>query len=550
MQEKDDIIVQRDRFLAFAFAVSDFLVEIDSESRIAFSFGAVKRLTGLDTAGVKGRLWTDFFPDKDKPILKSMVSNASAGRRCGPVFVTMQTSDKQKSESVLFSAIKMPGKDSTYITLAFPNAMMSRLGAEQRKQEENNILFSQEDFIKSAQLAMKAAAESGQKADMTLLDMPELQSMKSRLSEPVWDQVTDLMANVLKSRSIDGQTVTRISEGRYGVLHDKNITSQLIQEQIFNLLKENDPEGKGIAVNSSSVDAGTETLNEKEITRALVYTLKEFEKKGARMEVGKLEDGFKGFLNESAKKIQEFKTIIAKHDFHLFFQPIVSLSNLEIGHYEMLTRFKEGTSPYEWITFGEDVGLATSFDIAVCERAIAYVLKMALHTKNKFAVNISGQSIENDQFMADLRALLDKNKNLAHFLMFEITESAGITELDKVNNFIGSLQKDGFKICLDDFGAGSASFQYLHKLHVDYVKLDGAYVQSIFENKRNETMVQNLAQLCKSLNIKMVAERIETEQEALLLRKMGTEYGQGYWFSKPTPGPQYKPSKEKLALLG
>src|SRR5690606_24950967 len=159
---------------------------------------------------------------------------------------------------------------------------------------------------------------------------------------------------------------------------------------------------------------------------------------------------------------------------------------------------------------------------------------------NQFTVNVSGMSIQNPQFFKRLRELVSTDKELPSRIMFEITESASITDLDLVNEYIGVLHGDGFKVCLDDFGAGSASFQYLQKLHVDYVKLDGAYVQHLMTNKRNETMVRSMAQLCKDLNVGMVAERIENEKEAALLKKLGVDYGQGYWFGKPIPKPDYK----------
>jgi EAL domain-containing protein (putative c-di-GMP-specific phosphodiesterase class I) len=117
-----------------------------------------------------------------------------------------------------------------------------------------------------------------------------------------------------------------------------------------------------------------------------------------------------------------------------------------------------------------------------------------------------------------------------------------------VNEFIKLLQKEGYKVCLDDFGAGSASFQYLHQLHVDYVKLDGAYTKQITHNKRDATMVKNLARLCQDLGVKMVAEFVEEEAQIKMLREMGIEYGQGYWFGRPDTKPELNLESEKFKL--
>ena len=549
MPAAEDIIDQRDRFLALAFSASDLLMEVDGEGRVSFASGAVNQLTGFNDQKIKGRVWTDLFIETDRYLLKEMVKNAEPGRRCGPLLVNIQDNNKKKSISVLFMAIKMPGRKSLYVTLAFPNAMMRMQGIEQRKQSQENALISKEGFVKMAQNAIKIASESGKEVDMTLLEMPNLQDVKGRLSKDRWEQTTALMANLLKSRSVDGQSATQLSENRYGLLHDKNIKAQTIQAQVAELLREADPDGGGAAVKTSSVEATMDNLSEKEVSRALMYTLNSFEKNGTKLTIQSLNEGLKGSLNENTKKIQRFKQMTVHLDFYLQFQPIVSLANLSIAHYEILTRFRDGSSPYEWITFGEEVGLAANFDMAVCTQAIKFITNLPQAANNKFAVNISGHSIESDQFVNDLRKLISGNKTLPRMLMFEITESANIRDLEKVNKFIGMLQKDGFEVCLDDFGAGSASFQYLHKLHVNFVKLDGAYVQQIMSDKRNETMVRNLAQLCEDLKVGMVAEHIETEEEAVLLRNMKIGYGQGYWFSKPTSSPEYIVDTAKLTRL-
>jgi EAL domain-containing protein (putative c-di-GMP-specific phosphodiesterase class I) len=544
-----EILEQRDRFLAFAFAASDLLMEVDAEGRISFASGAVKNLTGLSDETICKRIWTDLFIETDRLLLKETVKNAPAGKRCGPLLVTLQDRTTKKTVGALFTAIKMPGRKSVYVTLAYPTAMMRLQGTEQRKQEKEDALINKDEFIRVAQSAIKTASEAGKEVGMTLLEMPDLQSMKSRVSKDHWEETLGLMANLLKSRSIDGQAATRISESHYGLLHDKSIQSDTIREQVSDLLKEADPEGRSAGVVSTAVTADMSTLNEKEVSRALMYTLNSFEKNGSKLTIQSLNEGLKGFLNENTKKIERFKQMTVRLDFYLQFQPIVSLTNLALSHYEILSRFRDGSSPYEWITFGEEVGLAAEFDMAVCTQSVRYMSTLPRDSTSKFAINISGQSIESEQFVDQLRGRIRGNKSLPGKLIFEITESANIKDLEKVNNVIGMLQKDGFGVCLDDFGAGSASFQYLHKLHVDYVKLDGAYVQQILGNKRDETMVRNLAQLCSDLKVGMVAEHIETEEEAVLLRNMKVGYGQGFWFSKPMPNPEYVADEAKLKRL-
>lgn len=543
---KENITEQRDRFLAFAFAGADLLMEIGEGEQILYSYGAVKGLTGVDEKSLQGRLWTDLFLESDRVMIKNMVHNASVGQRCGPILVTIQDRQRKKTGNVLMTAIKMPGKASIFITISYPNSLMARIAQEKRDETVSSALLDKEDFSKAAQQALKTAAELGQEVDMTLFDMGNIDTMKSRLSDDQWTQMKDMMGNLLKSRSLDGQSATKISDSQYGLLHDKSVTAKTIQDQLSLLMKEIDPSAADITIQSHSIEANVETLNEREAARALMYTLHEFEKKGADLTIGNLDEGFKGFLNANAQKIQRFKAMTTNLDFQLYFQPIVSLQDAKVSHYEILTRFRDGSSTYDWIVFGEDVGLASDFDLAVCERTIRYILHEPKTVKTRFAVNISGKSIQDEKFFNALHEKLKPHKELSGRIMFEITESANIQELDKVNDYIKILHEDGYHVCLDDFGAGSASFQYLHKLHVDYVKLDGGYTENILTQKRDETMVRNLTQLCRDLGVKIVAERVETEEEAKMLKKMGVDYGQGYWFSKPLAKPDFKMDSSKI----
>ena len=539
MSTTETIVKQRDLFLAFAFASADLLIEISPEDKIGFVSGAVKKLIGIEETSLRGRLWTNLFIEDDGVILKDTVRDMTPGRRCGPVMVTLKN-----GESVLFTAIKMPEKQSVYLTLAVPNALMKRHMVQEK------TAASKEEFIKTTQKAISEAIKSGKQVDLTLLELPDLQDMKDRMPPEKWEEMHTMMADLIKSAAIDGGTVTQLSDNRYSMLRDKNTELDTLQDQISQMLKHIDPELQDTVIKSVSVDANIGNLNDKEASRALLYTLNAFEKSGADAKVKNMKEGFSGFLQESKDKIQAFKKMVAEKNFTFNFQPIVYLNGLGISHYEVLTRFPEGGSPYDLITFGEAVGLAMDFDLAVCKKAIDYISKLPKNPKNnRFTLNVSGQSIENDQFVSDLRRLLDMYKLEQGAVTFEITESACIQNLEKVNNVIGLLQSDVFGVCLDDFGAGSASYQYLQKLQVDFIKLDGAYVQHIFDTPKDQMIVRHLAQLCADLKVGMVAERIETAKEAMLLKSMGIGYGQGYWFSKPRAAPDYAIDQDKAAEM-
>jgi EAL domain-containing protein (putative c-di-GMP-specific phosphodiesterase class I) len=97
----------------------------------------------------------------------------------------------------------------------------------------------------------------------------------------------------------------------------------------------------------------------------------------------------------------------------------------------------------------------------------------------------------------------------------------------------------GFSMCLDDFGAGAASFQYLRALEVDYVKIDGTYTRRVLSSDRDSLLLRNLCDLCADLNIKTIAEMVELDDQVAKLRSLGVHMGQGYLLGRPAPQPVF-----------
>ena len=538
MAYKNTLKSQRDRFLAFSFASSDLLLEVAADDEIQFALGAGKSLTGVDHEELQGTNWLDLFDKKEKITLMMLRSKAVEGKRCGPIHVKLNETTANSKEAIV-TGIKMPGSDVFYLTASFVTEVMAKLAGLEKKSRKE-APHDKETFIDAAQEALREAKEDNVEVDITLLDIAGSDDVKAKLGPELWSSFSESVQEMLNANSLGGQTASQISDGRYSILHDKNLTPEAIKDQLAELSKETDPDGEGIEFDSKTIPAEVAELTEREAARALIYTINEFERRGTDLNVDTLGAGFEQFVTENAQKIQRFKTMITQLNFQLYFQPIVDLKTYELVHFEMLSRFKdEGSSTQEWIMFGEDIGMAAEMDMAICERAINYLKFKAATNNFCFAINLSGQSIQNEQFFDALYAKLEPHKNLAKRLIFEITESNEIQELEKVNKFIKQLQGDGFKVCLDDFGAGSASFQYLHELHVNYLKIDGKYTQKILTSERDQVMIKNLSQMCKDLDTKVVIERIEYEEQAEAMRELGVGLGQGYFFSEPKPQPEY-----------
>ncbi|MCD8570837.1 MAG: EAL domain-containing protein [Alphaproteobacteria bacterium] len=534
---------QRDRFLAFSFASSDLLLEISEDGKIVYALGASQGIIGIDEKTLEGIRWLDLVAPIDRPALKTMMDKARTGQRCGPLLVSLNGGLGRHSKA-LITGIKMPDTSNFYITLALGNILMAKLAEQIRKDQEGKLL-DKESFTEAALEAFEVAKSIGTDIDITLLDLAITPDKKDDFGAEGWDDFIDNVSALLRSKSVDGTAAAQIAEGRYSVIHDKSITSETLKQQISQLSQERDPSGTGLDVSSKTITSDIAALSERDTARAIIYTINEFERKGTDLTIESLNSGFKSYLAVNAQKIKDFQSFIKRLNFHLFFQPIVDTATLQVSHYEMLSRFEEGDT-LEWVVFGEDIGMAAEFDLAVCERAINYLAFKAGNTSTKFAVNLSGQSMENSAFFDKLMKSLAVYPNFGNRLMFEITESSSIKDLQKVGQFVTELRSKGFKVALDDFGAGSASFQYLQSLNVDYVKIDGKYIRKLLTSQRDASMVKNLTQMCQDLGIKVIAEFVEEEAQLNLLRTMGVDYVQGYLLGQPEAKPEYiKPAELK-----
>jgi len=543
MNDIDNLKIQRDRFLAFAFASADLMLEVDPEGKIIYALGAAKAITTIDHQTLEGHNWLSIFHPSCRSALTVLTANASNARRCGPLSVTM---DEQlgNSEEAIITAIKMPDDNNLYITIGFINTIMADLSHTIKMARHCEILDRQ-DFIHSAQSAFDLARAAGQNIDVTLLDFDSTTVIEERMKGEPWEQFTEALSNLLGSYAIDGQTAGEITKGRYGVIHDSNIDTGALCDEVEMLSKESDPKGEGFLIEGKTITSDLRNLAEHDAMKAFVYTIHEFERNGTKLSIENLNTGFEAYVSANTEKIQQIKSMIKGSQFDFSFHAVVDLKSQALNYFEILTSFHAGGSTREWAAFAEDINMSTDFDLAVCDRVINYLLYKSSGHSTKFAVNLSGKSIQSEPFFKALMLRLTKNPDLSNRLIFEITDSTAITDLEMMNHFIKKFQEQGFEICLDDFGTGASSLQTLQQLHVDYVKIAGSYTQKILTSSRDEAILKNMAQMCDELGIKVIAERIETKEQLLKLKNMGIEMGQGYYFSEIEKTPSYDPPSTK-----
>jgi len=544
LNETEQLREQRDRFLAFAFAASDLLLEVGDDSLIRYAVGATRQLLGGSPQDVIGQGWLDIFVEEDRPLLVARLGELAAGSRCGPIMVSVRPGGAgapDRTVPVVFNACRIPDhEDVIYCTLTVSNIGLSKLARATAARTAGGLL-NRDAFEEAAVETLEAARAVGQDLEITFIEFVGAADFRERLGGERWKAFFADAGALLRGGSLDSDSAGAIGDDRFGILHEAGRqVGKDVRRQLAELAQSFDPVGDGLDVERATLTASTAELTSVEAAQALIYTINKVAAKGtAGLGVDSLAASFHEQVRETQDRITAFKAVVASNSFDFAFQPIVDLETREISHFEALARFAQGESPYQTIVFAEEVGLIQDFDMAGCRRAIAYMAERAESSPVNLAVNLSGLSLQHDVFVETLMDLLRRHTGLAGRIMFEATESSRMHDLERVSKVFLALKNLGFSMCLDDFGAGAASFQYLRALEVDYVKIDGTYTRRLLSSDRDSLLLRNLCDLCRDLKIRTIAEMVELDAQVERLRGLGVHLGQGYLLGQPMPQPVF-----------
>ncbi|MFK5912849.1 MAG: EAL domain-containing protein [Woeseiaceae bacterium] len=193
--------------------------------------------------------------------------------------------------------------------------------------------------------------------------------------------------------------------------------------------------------------------------------------------------------------------------------------------------------PDKFIPAAERYHLMVDIDKWVVNKAFSYIQKLEKKYDEAVlcAVNLSGQSICDKGFLEYVVGKLDESNISASSVCFEITETAAVANFFEAENMLKTLKGMGCSFSLDDFGSGLSSFGYLKKLNVDYLKIDGSFVKTMLEDKKDYALVKSINQVGKELGMKTIAEFVEDKALHKALKKLNVDYVQGYGVAKPAP---------------
>jgi diguanylate cyclase (GGDEF)-like protein/PAS domain S-box-containing protein len=389
----------------------------------------------------------------------------------------------------------------------------------------------------------------GGEAAMLLIDIDSLKDVNDTLGHACGDEMIRNVGAVVASRVRQTDVVARIGGDEFAVLLPRTTeeAARAVAEDLLETIRGQDLVLAGhhlrpsVSVGVAAFEAGAVATNDVMVAADLgLYEAKD----GGRNQVGV----FKAptfATNEIRERVSWSKRIRAGLDEGLvvpYRQPIMSLHDRRIARYELLVRLLdergEPTLPRAFLPTAERTGAVRDID----RRMIAYAIALiAAGNPSRepvtYEVNVSARSLSDPDLLPMISRELAATGIDPSALVFEITETAAIANMEDVRRFAGTLRDLGCSFALDDFGAGFASFYYLKHVPLDWIKIDGDFVRDLTTNGTDQLVVRHIAEMARSLGLQTIAEFVQNAETLELLADYGVDCAQGYYVGEPEPIP-------------
>ncbi|HEX9941638.1 MAG TPA: EAL domain-containing protein [Thermoanaerobaculia bacterium] len=413
-------------------------------------------------------------------------------------------------------------------------------------------LINRREFEARLKRAIRGARAEQRQHVLLYLDLDEFKVVNDTCGHLVGDEMLKQITALLRSRVRRSDVLARLGGDEFGVLledcpldHARQIAEEMRRtvrefrfcwrDQIFEV---------GASIGLVPIDAGSGDLGQVlSAADAACYVAKDRGRN--RVHEYELDDTLVAERYGEMQWIHRIHRAFEDRRFRLFYQLIQPLATENPSRellcevfIRMLDRSGKVIEPSAFIAAAERYHMIGSLDRWVVRTAFGALAEAHRREWSRpilFAINLSGQSIGEESFLSYVIEELEKSRVDARRICFEITETAAISKLDSAIRFISVLKAKGCRFILDDFGSGLSSFAYLRDLQVDFLKIDGEFVQNMMEDRVKRAMVESINQIGHVMGLQTIGEWVENRQTFEALKELGVDYAQGYWLCRPQP---------------
>ncbi|HEV7504172.1 MAG TPA: EAL domain-containing protein [Thermoanaerobaculia bacterium] len=560
-QAEEALHREKERAQVTLASIGDGVIRTGPGGEIDYLNPVAERLTGWHSGEALGRTVPEVFQIVDeltrRPLADPVERCLAEGRVVESPGPALLLSADGKEYSVRDSAAPIFDRNGASLGVVVVFKDVSQLRGMEREMvylashDALTGLINRREFEVRLEKAIHSARGDRRHHVLLYLDLDEFKLVNDTCGHLVGDEMLKQITALLRSRVRRSDTLARLGGDEFGILledcpldHSRQIAEEMRRtvrefrfcwrEQIFEvgvsigLVPINDDSGDLAHVMSGAdaacyvaKDSGRNRVHEYETDDTLVA-----ERYGEMQWIHRIHAAFED------------------RRFRLFYQLIQPLKTGN-GHellcevfIRMLDERGKVIAPSAFIAAAERYHLMTSIDrwvVKTALRALAEAQRGELSDPMLFAINLSGQSIGDEAFLAFVLEELESSGVDSRRICFEITETAAISKLDSAIRFIRIVKSKGCRFILDDFGSGLSSFAYLRDLQVEFLKIDGEFVQNMMEDRVKRAMVESINQIGHVMGLITIAEWVENRETLDALTEMGIDYAQGYWLCRPQP---------------
>jgi diguanylate cyclase (GGDEF)-like protein len=391
-------------------------------------------------------------------------------------------------------------------------------------------------------MSMARAVREGRSVAVLMIDLDRFKPVNDRHGHMVGDRVLREVAQRLRRTLRRNELQARYGGDEFVVLveeEDDPSESRAVAERVVQVLSQPMRLGELVLNIGASVGIArfpADARQDDELLRRADSALYRAKSSG-RGRVCFYDQTVDGLVAERAMLEQELREGIGAGQFVPFYQPIVGLADGEVRSVEMLCRWQHPRrgllAPVHFIALAEDTELIDPLLLSILARACVDMRDWPAHWR--LSINLSPQQMLDASSVPRLLAVLKAHGVAAQRLDVELTESALVTDTARAGSVMRAMKDSGMTVTLDDFGTGYSSLSYIHKLPVQTLKVDRSFVSVMHESEENRGIVRIIIDLARLFGFDVVAEGIETEADAHLLRALACDYGQGFLYARPMP---------------
>ncbi|MDT8397367.1 MAG: EAL domain-containing protein [Pseudomonadales bacterium] len=411
-------------------------------------------------------------------------------------------------------------------------------------------LVNRREFEDRLQEAIEIAHERKTKNALCYLDLDQFKIINDTCGHMAGDELLRQLAQVLSRCVRRDDTLARLGGDEFAILLEncpldnaERVAANVRQVvQDFRFMWKDNTFNIGVSIGLVPIATEGETITDV-LRRAdtACYAAKEAGRN--RIHVFHFDDEELAQRHGEMQWVARINAALDQNRFELWQQRIVPITGAEgdSGHFELLLRMRDENgrliSPGVFLPAAERYDLAARIDRWVVHQTFRWFEEHPAELENLTvcAINLSGQSLSNVDFLRETIQLFQESRIPAHKICFEITETAAIANLAFATQFMQSLKRLGCSFSLDDFGSGLSSFAYLKNLPVDYVKIDGFFVKDIIGDPVDLAMVKAINDMAHAMGKRTIAEFVENKAILAALVELGVDYGQGYGIAVPMP---------------